>query len=206
MTARVRQSNSTSRITQYARARTKRSNVSLRSYPDEPIRKSPKFLFLSTSPPPSRTLFFFFLMIRRPPSPPLFPYPPLSRSDLQSAGAGPGDLLVATEGGARLISIHCAPACAKVDVVSTATRAHGEGHIAFRVNAPPTSPSPSLRPTPSAPQGNPVSSSASLPIALIAVIAALVVLGVAVLAVVAVRRGGAGGCQCGGGASPPRYS
>ena len=116
----------------------------------------------------------------------------LSSSDLQSAGAGPGDLLVATEGGARLISIHCAPACAKVDVVSTATRAHGEGHIAFRVNAPPTSPSPSLRPTPSAPQGNPVSSSASLPIALIAVIAALVVLGVAVLAVVAVRRGRAG--------------
>ena len=114
----------------------------------------------------------------------------LSSSDLQSAGAGPGDLLVATEGGARLISIHCAPACAKVDVVSTATRAHGEGHIAFRVNAPPTS--PSLRPTPSAPQGNPVSSSASLPIALIAVIAALVVLGVAVLAVVAVRRGRAG--------------
>jgi len=116
----------------------------------------------------------------------------LSSSDLQSVGVAPGDLLVATEGGARMISVHCSAACTKVDVVSSATRAHGEGHLAFRVNVPTASPSPSLRPTPSAPQTNPTSSASSVPIALIAVIAALVVLGVAVLAVVAVRRGRAG--------------
>src|SRR5205085_2718121 len=96
---------------------------------------------------------------------------------------------IAADGGARMISVHCSAACAKVDVVSSATRAHGEGHLAFRVNVPTASPSPSLRPTPSTPQTNPTSSASSVPIALIAVIAALVVLGVAVLAVVAVRRG-----------------
>lgn len=51
---------------------------------------------------------------------------------LAAAGARPGDLLVATEGGARTISIRCTAAGCRVrHVADGPTIAHGEGHIAF---------------------------------------------------------------------------
>jgi hypothetical protein len=51
---------------------------------------------------------------------------------LAAAGIRPGDLLVATEGGARTISIRCtAAACRVRHVADGPTIAHGEGHIAF---------------------------------------------------------------------------
>jgi hypothetical protein len=50
---------------------------------------------------------------------------------LTRAGARDGDLLVATEGGAALIGVHCAASCQVTQVVATPTTAHGEGHIAL---------------------------------------------------------------------------
>jgi hypothetical protein len=67
-----------------------------------------------------------------------------------------GDLLVATEGGASTVAVRCAANCLVLSVVPAATRAHGEGHIAFAVNpAPKTAPAPvAARPsTPVVPQG-----------------------------------------------------
>lgn len=66
----------------------------------------------------------------------------LSSSDISAAGVQEGDLLVATEGGARLVAVRCATTCTVIPVVSTATTAHGEGHLAFTVTPPPSSPSP----------------------------------------------------------------
>jgi hypothetical protein len=51
---------------------------------------------------------------------------------LRAAGVRPGDLLVATEGGARTDAIHCtARACTVRYVAAGPAVAHGEGHIAF---------------------------------------------------------------------------
>lgn len=66
----------------------------------------------------------------------------LASTDLVAAGVQEGDLLAATEGGASLVAVHCQSSCAVVPVVTLATRAHGEGHIAFTVTPPPPSPSP----------------------------------------------------------------
>ena len=64
-----------------------------------------------------------------------------------------GDLLVATEGGASLVAVRCDPTCAAIPVVTVASKAHGEGHIAFTLN--PAQASPTATPggarTPSAP-------------------------------------------------------
>lgn len=67
----------------------------------------------------------------------------LSASVLDAAGVREGDMLVAVEGGATLIAIHCDATCGVTAVVKTPTKAHGEGHLAFSVNAPaPASPTP----------------------------------------------------------------
>ena len=70
----------------------------------------------------------------------------LTSTDLAAAGVQDGDLLVATEGGATMLAVRCASTCTVIPVVTTPTRAHGEGHIVFTVNPPPPSPSPNPRP------------------------------------------------------------
>jgi hypothetical protein len=51
---------------------------------------------------------------------------------LRAAGVRPGDLLVATEGGARTDAIHCtATSCHVLHVADGPAIAHGEGHIAI---------------------------------------------------------------------------
>ena len=61
-----------------------------------------------------------------------------------------GDLLVATEGGAQLTAIRCGANCTLLPVVTTATKAHGEGHIVFSMNPAP-SPAPPAQPATSRP-------------------------------------------------------
>jgi hypothetical protein len=61
----------------------------------------------------------------------------LPSAQLAAAGVQDGDMLVATEGGATMVAVRCAPACTTIPVVAKATRAHGEGHLAFTVNQPP---------------------------------------------------------------------
>jgi len=55
----------------------------------------------------------------------------LSAAELARAGIRPGDLLVATEGGARTIDVRCAAACTVRYVAAGPAIAHAEGHIAF---------------------------------------------------------------------------
>jgi hypothetical protein len=57
----------------------------------------------------------------------------LSAAALRSAGARPGDLLVATEGGALTDDVRCTESGCQVRFVASGPAiAHGEGHIAFR--------------------------------------------------------------------------
>lgn len=73
----------------------------------------------------------------------------LSSADLAGAGVQDGDLLVATEGGATLVAVHCQLSCAVIPVVATATKAHGEGHLAFTMGPAPPSPiAPTVAATP----------------------------------------------------------
>jgi hypothetical protein len=55
----------------------------------------------------------------------------LSAAGLAQAGIRPGDLLVATEGGARTIDIRCAATCTSRYVAVGPVIAHAEGHIVF---------------------------------------------------------------------------
>lgn len=75
----------------------------------------------------------------------------LDSATLGSAGVQAGDLLAVTEGGTTLIDVRCATTtCAVTPVVSTPTRAHGEGHLVF-TNAPAApSPSPTASSAPAA--------------------------------------------------------
>jgi hypothetical protein len=70
----------------------------------------------------------------------------LSSTDLANNLVQDGDLIVATEGGARLLAVRCAANCTILPVVTTETKAHGEGHITFALNPaeepPPSSPVP----------------------------------------------------------------
>jgi hypothetical protein len=50
---------------------------------------------------------------------------------LARAGVGPGDLVVATEAGARTISIRCERRCSVRRIAAGPTATHGEGHITF---------------------------------------------------------------------------
>jgi hypothetical protein len=55
----------------------------------------------------------------------------LSPAELTRAGVRAGDLLVATEGGAKTIDVRCAAACTVRYVAAGPAIAHAEGHIAF---------------------------------------------------------------------------
>jgi hypothetical protein len=55
----------------------------------------------------------------------------LSAADLAQAGVRAGDLLVASEGGARTIDVRCAASCTVRYIAAGPAIAHGEGHIAF---------------------------------------------------------------------------
>jgi hypothetical protein len=68
----------------------------------------------------------------------------LPSAPIAAARVQDGDLLVATEGGATMVAVHCGPTCTTTPIVAKATRAHGEGHLAFTVNQPAPSPTPHL--------------------------------------------------------------
>lgn len=53
------------------------------------------------------------------------------RLDLGRAGVRTGDLLVATEGGAKTIDVRCAATCTVRYVAAGPAIAHAEGHIVF---------------------------------------------------------------------------
>jgi hypothetical protein len=55
----------------------------------------------------------------------------LSGSALIGAGVAPGDLLLASEGGAQTVAIRCAATCSVRHVAGGPSVAHAEGHIAF---------------------------------------------------------------------------
>jgi hypothetical protein len=55
----------------------------------------------------------------------------LPGSELIKAGVRPGDLLVATEGGARTIAVRCANSCTVRYIADGPAVSHGEGHIVF---------------------------------------------------------------------------
>ena len=55
----------------------------------------------------------------------------LPGSELVKAGVRPGDLLVATEGGARTIAVRCASSCTVRYIAAGPAISHGEGHIVF---------------------------------------------------------------------------
>jgi len=108
----------------------------------------------------------------------------ISSDDVVGTGVKEGDLLAVTEGGAAVIGVHCDSSCTVLPVVTQATKAHGEGHLAFTVTHPPAATSPSPSPTAS-PERKP---SPQSPAAVVAVIVALAVLGAGALAVVRARR------------------
>jgi hypothetical protein len=66
----------------------------------------------------------------------------LASDQLAAAGVQDGDLLVAIEGGATMVAVHCDASCTVIPVVATATQAHGEGHLAFTMGPAPPSPIP----------------------------------------------------------------
>ena len=68
----------------------------------------------------------------------------LTSAELVAAGVQDGDLLAATEGGAKMVAVRCASSCSVIPVVSKGTNAHGEGHIAFTVQAARASPTPTV--------------------------------------------------------------
>jgi hypothetical protein len=55
----------------------------------------------------------------------------LTGTQLAQQGAAPGDLLVATEGGAKTIVVHCAQSCTVRHVADGPSVSHAEGHIVF---------------------------------------------------------------------------
>jgi len=71
----------------------------------------------------------------------------LTADSLTGLGVQEGDLLSATEGGATLIDVRCTTTCTVQPLITTATRAHGEGHLIF-TGATPVEPSPSPQASP----------------------------------------------------------
>jgi len=55
----------------------------------------------------------------------------LTGPDLTRAGIRPGDLLVASEGGAKTIAVRCGQVCTVTHFADGPAVAHGEGHIVF---------------------------------------------------------------------------
>ncbi|HSO96382.1 MAG TPA: hypothetical protein VLV81_10110 [Acidimicrobiia bacterium] len=60
----------------------------------------------------------------------------LTGTQLARAGARPGDLLVATEGAARTILVHCASTCTVRHIADGLAVSHAEGHIVFGPTSP----------------------------------------------------------------------
>ena len=60
----------------------------------------------------------------------------LMAADLVQAGVGPGDLLVAAEGGGVMIDVRCAATCTSTTIVPMGTSAHIEGHLVMLVDQP----------------------------------------------------------------------
>jgi hypothetical protein len=60
----------------------------------------------------------------------------LSGTQLMQGGAHPGDLLVASEGGAKTIVVHCTTACTARHIADGPAVAHSEGHISFLPSGP----------------------------------------------------------------------
>jgi hypothetical protein len=97
----------------------------------------------------------------------------LPARDLRQVGVQDGDMLAATEGGASLISVHCAGSCRITPVVTAPTSAHGEGHLAVVAGAPVNS-----RPAPAG----------TLPTAAVVAVVAVLLLGAAAGAAVVLSR------------------
>ena len=53
----------------------------------------------------------------------------LGTSDLDAAAVEPGDLLVATEGGATVVDVRCSDRCTVTRIATGPSIAHGEGHV-----------------------------------------------------------------------------
>ena len=60
----------------------------------------------------------------------------LTGPELTRAGIRPGDLLVASEGGAKTIAVHCGRHCTVTHFADGPAVAHGEGHIVFAQVSP----------------------------------------------------------------------
>jgi len=97
----------------------------------------------------------------------------LQSVQLAASGVKDGDMLVATEGGSTMVALRCGSSCTVIPVVTIATRAHGEGHIAFAVNPSPESPTPSV---PTVRPGHQVSSGSSASLGVPVAIGILLVL------------------------------
>jgi hypothetical protein len=107
----------------------------------------------------------------------------LNGSELARGGAGRGDLLVGTEGGAGLVAVRCdITSCGVTTIIADNGTSHGEGHIVVTVAAA-SSPFP---PAPAAVR----SSATTTPVALVvgSVAAGLIVVLTLALAVVMRRR------------------
>jgi hypothetical protein len=61
----------------------------------------------------------------------------LAAAPLMAAGVRDGDLLAATEGGARTIAVRCAASCGVWEVAAGPAQAHGEGHLVVVADRPP---------------------------------------------------------------------
>jgi hypothetical protein len=59
----------------------------------------------------------------------------LSGTDIARAGVLPGDLLVASEGGAQTVVVRCHSSCSVRHIADGPRTTHGEGHIVFVNNA-----------------------------------------------------------------------
>jgi hypothetical protein len=101
----------------------------------------------------------------------------LAAAQLAAGGVQDGDLLVATEGGATMVAVHCEASCTVISVVTAATKAHGEGHLAFTMG--PAPPGPIQRATAAAPAAGRSAQLVLLPaIAVVLIVALLAAVGV----------------------------
>ncbi|HEY4028606.1 MAG TPA: hypothetical protein VGO86_19420 [Candidatus Dormibacteraeota bacterium] len=60
----------------------------------------------------------------------------LDAGQLAAAGVRDGDLVAATEGGARTIAVHCADSCTVSEIAAGPPQAHGEGHVVLVADHP----------------------------------------------------------------------
>ncbi|HET9848868.1 MAG TPA: hypothetical protein VFR68_09980 [Candidatus Dormibacteraeota bacterium] len=92
---------------------------------------------------------------------------------LRATGVRDGDLIVATEGGARTIAVRCSASCIVNNIGAGPDVAHGEGHVLLIANHP--LPSPSPLPAGGEPKAAAQAQSLALRIALLALVAAAII-------------------------------